>query len=263
MTSAADELLLDIEGGVAIVTLNRPAQLNSATWGMVDAMAEAFRNFGERDDVKAVVLTGAGRAFCAGADLTQREPPHTPRHLRKVNRGNYSRVTIAMRDMDKPIVAAVRGAAVGAGFSYALACDRRFAEPSARFGAIWTARGMHPDAGLCHFLPRVVRMPDALRLVSTGEIIDVDEAYRMGIVDEICPDGGALAAAVEYAQRLARGACVAAELARRGVLLGRDRDLETMLHYEGFAASACAGTEDRKEGVRAFLEKRAPAFSGR
>ncbi len=160
------------------------------------------------------------------------------------------------------MIAAVNGPAAGAGFSYATACDRRIAGQSARFGAVFVRRGLVPDCGLSYFLPRIVGLPAAMHLVLTGKVIDAEEALRIGLVDEVCPDDELAERAHTYAATLAAGASVAVDLARRAVRRSFEHDLDAAIAFESWAQSIVGNTEDRKEGVRAFLEKREPRFTG-
>src|SRR5439155_25755066 len=148
---------------------------------------------------RAIVLTGAGRAFCAGAYLGRPGVYRPSRLVAKLPVGAFAALTRAIVEVDKPVVAAVRGVAVGAGLSYALACDRRFGEPSTRMSAIFIRRGLHPDCGASYFLPRLVGLPRAMHMVLTGEMLDAETAKAAGLLDELVGDGEALGAALAYA----------------------------------------------------------------
>jgi 2-(1,2-epoxy-1,2-dihydrophenyl)acetyl-CoA isomerase len=168
-----------------------------------------------------------------------------------------------MQALDKPLIAALSGAAVGAGLSLALACDRRFADPTAKLGAGFVQIGATPDTGISYFLPRIAGVSTALMMVSTGRILSAQEALETGLVDEIAREGGARAAALDYARRLAAGPSVAIDLARRLIYKGLDSTLDEMLDYEEVLGTVASATEDYREGTTSFVEKRRPDFKGR
>jgi 2-(1,2-epoxy-1,2-dihydrophenyl)acetyl-CoA isomerase len=260
---ATSELLFEVADGVAVLTFNAPDRLNAISAEMAEEAVALLTEARRRDDVRAIVLTGAGRAFCAGAHLG-RPGSYTPdRHFAKQPVGTFAAFTRAIIDVDKPVIAAVRGVAVGAGLSYALACDRRFGEPSTRMSAIFIRRGLHPDCGASYFLPRLVGLSRALHMVFTGEMLDAEAAKAAGLLDELVGDGEALGAALAYAQALAKGPSVTLELARRAIHRSLSSSLDEMLYFEGFATSAVGRTSDQKEGIQAFLERREPRFIGR
>ena len=257
-----DEVLFERQDAVALLTLNAPGRLNAVSAGMaariVDLLAEARRD----DGIRALVLTGSGRAFCAGAHLGRHETRVAGRDERKMSVGIFSAVTRAIVEVDKPVIAAVHGPAVGAGLSYAMACDRRIGDASARLSAVFVKRGLHPDCGASFFLPRLVGLPRALRMVTTGEMLDAAAAKEAGLLDELVADGETVNAALAYARELAAGPSVALELARRAIYLSLSSTLEQMLYFEGFAAGVAGQSADRAEGIQAFLERRAPRFIG-
>jgi 2-(1,2-epoxy-1,2-dihydrophenyl)acetyl-CoA isomerase len=269
-----DHILFDVAEGVATVTLNRPERMNSVHREMARRLVDLFHEIGARDDVRAVVLTGAGRAFCAGADLSLVEsesavaiggkaPTHTSRRLdRKSPMGSFAEFTRAIVGVDKPVIAALAGPVVGAGLSYALATDRRIADTTVRMSAIFVRRGLAPDSGISYFLPRIVGLPMALHMVTTGAMLKADEAQRAGLIDELVDEGRAPAAARAYARQIARGASVAVDLARRGIYRALSSTLDEVLGFEEFSASAAAGTRDAAEGIQAFIAKREPDFRG-
>ncbi len=270
MSEQPESTLEIVEEGIALVTLNRPDRLNAITRRGAMELARLLRELRQRDDVKAVVFTGAGKAFCAGLDLAADGGGETqeislqgrPRHVRRSPLWGFGDVTRAIVELDKPIIAAIRGPAVGAGLAYALAMDRRIGDTTARLGAVFVRRGLAPDCGISYFLPRIVGLSRALWMVTTGVILDAHQAKDMGILDEVVEEGQALDAAIQYARGIARGASVAIELARRAIYKALSATLEEALAYEEFAGIAAATTEDAREGVQAFLEKREPNFRG-
>jgi 2-(1,2-epoxy-1,2-dihydrophenyl)acetyl-CoA isomerase len=263
-----------IEDGVGVVTLNRPERMNAINWEMAVRLIDLFRELRLNDDVRTIVLTGAGdRAFCAGGDVewlsgsTDRPIPGlsdlpVPRHQRKTPGGPFAEFMRMIIEVDKPVIAAISGVAVGAGLSFALACDRRFADRKSRFSAIFVRRGLGADIGITWFLPRIVGLSMALQMVETGMMLDAPSAKDAGIVDELVDEGEALSAALAYAKELARGASVAVDINRRLVYKSLTSTLEEMLDYDALAATQTAATWDAKEGTTAFMEKRDAQFKG-
>jgi 2-(1,2-epoxy-1,2-dihydrophenyl)acetyl-CoA isomerase len=263
-----------VEDGVGIVTLNRPQRLNAITWDMAVDLVELFRGLRQRDEVRSIVLTGAGRAFCSGGDAdwlsgsSERGMPGLSdqpleRYQRKTPAGPVGEFTRMIVEVDKPVIAAVAGPVMGAGLSFALACDRRIGDTTTRMSAAMVRLGFAPDCGITYFLPRVTRLPTALMMVETGRILEADECHREGLIDELVEEGDALGAALRYAGELARGPSVAVDLARRFIHKSLGSSLEDMIDYEAVAATMSAHTEDAREGTRAFVDKRKPEFRGR
>jgi 2-(1,2-epoxy-1,2-dihydrophenyl)acetyl-CoA isomerase len=272
--ATADHALFRVEDGVGVVTLNRPERLNAVTWEMASDVVDLFRDIRLRDEVRVVVLTGAGGNFCSGGDAEwlsgsgDRPIPGLsekpiPRHQRKTPAGPFAELTRMIVEVDKPVIAAISGVAVGAGLAYALAADRRIADSTARMSAIFVRRGFSPDCGLTFFLPRIVGLPMALKMVETGVMLDAKSAHAAGLVDELVEEGEALPAALRYAAEIARGASVAVDLGRRFLYKSLTSTLDEMLDYEAVASTMSASTEDAREGTRSFLEKRKPEFKGR
>ena len=221
------------------------------------------------------MLTGAGRAFCAGGDVEfisgegEHAMPGTsdasrpiPRWQRKTPGGYFFDVARQLIAVDKPVIAAIHGHAVGAGLAFALACDRRFGDTTTKMSAIFTSIGVAPDCGLSYFLPRIVGIPKALMMVETARIFKAEECRELGLIDELVPEGKSLETALEYAKMIAKRASTAVEMGRRLIHMSLQHNLEQMLDYEGHYGVAVASTADAKEGTMAFLEKRKPQFRG-
>ena len=185
-----------------------------------------------------------------------------PRWQRKSPGGHFFDVARQLIAVDKPVIAAIHGHAVGAGLGYALACDRRFGDTTTKMSAIFTSIGVAPDCGLSYFLPRVVGLPKALMIAETGRIFKAEECRELGLLDELVPEGTSLAAALEYAKLLASRASTAVDMARRLIHMSLQHNLEQMFDFEGHYGVAVATTADAKEGTMAFLEKRKPVFRG-
>ncbi|MFC2040909.1 enoyl-CoA hydratase/isomerase family protein [Chloroflexota bacterium] len=264
---AYKDLLLEKEGGIATITLNVPDKLNAFTNDMRISLPLAADEVARDDDVKVVILTGAGRGFCSGADV-RRQAANIAGEV--VDRSRQARVEVVgglanvFPGLNKPVIAAINGPCVGAGFSIALSCDIRIASEAARFGAVFILRGLVPDTGITHFLPTVVGMSKALELMFTGEIISAAEAERLGIVSRIVPPDELMNTARELAAKIAQQAPIPIELTKKIVWRSSLGDLTRQLDLETYAQNICRQTEDHRESVRAFLEKRPqPQFKGR
>lgn len=271
--SAEGEYLFEVDEGVGVVTLNRPERLNSITWDLSQALVDLFRELRQRDEVRVIVLTGAGRGFCSGGDadwLSGSDERGLPglsdvpleRYQRKTPAGPVAEFTRTIIEVDKPVIAALHGPVMGAGLSFALACDRRFADPTTRMCAAMVRLGFAPDTGITWLLPRITRLSTALMMVETGRILEADECLREGLIDELVEEGGDLEAAMAYAKKLAQGPSVAVDLARRFVYKALTSTLEEMLDYEAVAAVLSSHTADAREGTSSFIEKRKPVFKG-
>jgi len=252
---------LDADAGVATVTLNRPDALNALTVPMKQALLAAFRGLEREKPIRAVVLTGAGRAFCAGQDLRERlEPGAAP--LGVEVRERYNPIIRAMRGLPKPIVAAINGVAAGAGASLALASDIRIASEAASFALAFGRVGLVPDSGATWFLPRLVGAARAAEIALLNDPVGAEDALRIGLVsrvvagDQLGPESSAVAA------RLAAGAPRAIALTKRALNAAWDHDLEAALEYEAHLQDLAGRTRDHAEGMAAFMDKRPPRFSG-
>ncbi|MBP6381870.1 MAG: enoyl-CoA hydratase/isomerase family protein [Pseudomonadales bacterium] len=275
MAREEDMLLFRIEDGVGIITLNRPHKLNAISWDLAEELSRLLYRLRDDDAVRVVLLHGAGRAFCAGGDLefisgdSERPMPGTSdpsrpmaRSQRKTPGGPFVDVVRQMVALDKPVIAAIHGAAVGAGLGYAMACDRRFGDTTTRMSAIFTNVGVSPDCGVSWFLPRLVGLSNALMLVETAKILNAEESRAIGLLDELVPEGKAFEAALDYARTIASRASVAVDMARRLIYRAQTTTLEDILDYEAAVGTMVASAFDAKEGATAFLEKRKPVFRG-
>ncbi len=252
------------DSGTVTITLNRPEKLNAFVGHMRRDLAEALEQAGSDRGVRVVVITGAGRAFCAGgdvafmADLIERQ--ETEEFSRLL--GSARRVVTSIRQMTKPVIAAVNGPASGAGCNLALACDLRIASTGATFSQSFVKLGLHPDWGGTYFLPHLITPNKACELFFLGEVIGAEEALRLGIVNWVVAPEELETATHELVERLREAPPISVAAAKHAVYLSQHTELEEMLRYETEAQLRCFESQDGREGVRAFLEKRAPRFTG-
>ncbi|MFC1989226.1 enoyl-CoA hydratase/isomerase family protein [Chloroflexota bacterium] len=262
-----EDLLLEKENGIATITLNAPEKLNALNDNIRTNLPLAADEVAKDDDVRVVIVTGAGRGFCSGANVGGQaarlagEVAETSRQARLEIVGGLANV---FPRLDKPVIAAVNGPCVGAGFSIALSCDIRIASETARFGSVFILRGLGPDTGITHFLSNIVGISKAMELMFTGEIISAAEAERLGIVSRVVPPDELMKTARELATKIAQQAPIPVELTKKIVWRGLLEDLTRQLDLETYTQNMCRQTEDHREAVRAFLEKQPqPQFKGR
>jgi enoyl-CoA hydratase/carnithine racemase len=250
--------------GILTITLNRPDRLNAFIGHMRRDLAEALEHAGSNRNVRVVVITGAGRAFCAGGDIAFMAELMQRRDAEEFSRilGAGRRVILAIRQMAKPVIASINGPASGAGFNLALGCDLRIASTTATFSQSFAKIGLHPDWGGSYFLPRLVTPNKACEMFFLGETIDAAEALRLGIVNQVVEPEELDNATLQLAQRLRAAPPIALAAAKHAVYMSQAAELEEMLRYETEAQLRCFGSDDGHEGVQAFLEKRDPKFTG-
>lgn len=259
------DLQYEVRDGVGTILLNRPHRKNAFTLEMIDEWAAVLVGARTDPDVRALVLTGAGDGFCSGIDLdtfTAQGPP-PPLEAKRNLTDRIHRVAHALQDLDKPVIAAVNGVAVGAGMDMALMCDIRLAARSARFSEGYVRVGLVPGDGGCYFLPRLVGTARALELLLTGDFLDAVEAERIGIVNHVYDDDRLMEEANALARRLADGPPVAIAMIKRAVYQSADCDLRTALDLISSHMAVVQSTSDSQEALRAFAERRTPIFEGR
>ena len=261
-----EHLIYSVDNLVATITLNRPETLNALTPSMRKNFAAALELAENDDSVRVIVITGAGKGFCSGGDVKAMN------EARKSGKASVlddridpirDRIVLALRDSTKPVIAAVNGAAAGAGMNIALACDIRIASDTAKFGETFAKRGLHPDWGGTYFLPRIVGMAKACELIWSGKMIQASEALELGIVSQLETPEALMATTLEMASSFAAGPPIAIRMAKRAMYRSMDTTLREALEFETYAQNTCSDTQDAKEGIAAFVEKREPVFTGK
>lgn len=261
-----ETLIHEKNNGVATLSLNRPEVLNAFNGQLHKDLHDALDNVAAEEEVRCVVLRGDGRGFSAGADLRgedlQREGDEVP-DLGDYLRKTYSETITKITRMEKPVIAALHGPVYGAGVGLALACDLRIAAESVKFSVAFVKIGLMPDAGVSFFLPRIVGLGKAMEMSMLGNAVEAEEAHRIGLVNKVVPDDALLDEAGALAEHLATMPTRALGRIKQSLHASFESDLEAALEREAEGQTFCGHTEDHKEGVAAFLEKRAASFSGR
>lgn len=269
-----DAIQYEIRGQVAVLTLNRPERLNAISAGLRSDVHAAVERAREDDEVRALVITGAGRGFCSGADLLggadraaaglQAGPPEPRNQTERLDEMSWvGRWAKLFYTFDKPLIGAINGVAAGAGMSMALACDVRIGSENARFKTVFVERNLSPDSGMSFFLPRIVGYARAADLIFTSRAVDAEEAHRIGLLNRIAPEGRLIDEAVAYAEEMAQWPPLAIRSAKRVLQYSMEKEIDDALRYEhvglGFARKA---VNDAKESRAAFLEKRKGVYTG-
>jgi enoyl-CoA hydratase/carnithine racemase len=258
-----EDLEFTIDDRIGILRLNRPARKNAFTFAMIDRWAEILRDAQRDPDLRAIVLTGAGGAFCSGVDLDELDPDLRPFDRKRQLTDQIHQVAMALERLDKPVIAAVEGVAVGAGLDMALMCDMRIVARSARLSEGYIKVGLVPGDGGCFFLPRLVGVAKALELLLTGDVVDGEEAVRIGMANHVVDDGEALDAALRLARRIAGMPPVAVGMIKRTTYQSLRSDLATSLDLISSHFGVVTTTDDSEEALAAFRERREGVFHGR
>ena len=259
----SDTIGYDLDGAVATVTLNRPDALNALTVEMKVSLREALERAAGDPAVRAVVLTGAGRGFCVGQDLREHADSLAAGDTALATvRDHYNPIVLALAEMPKPVIAAVNGAAAGAGASLAFACDFRLAADNASFMMAFARVGLGPDTGASWTLQRLVGYGRATAMLMLAEPVSAEQALEMGLVNGVVPADGLAAAAAELAAKLAAGPTAAYAGIKRALASAAVNDLATALETEAGVQATCGQTADHRNATEAFLNKQKPSFSG-
>jgi 2-(1,2-epoxy-1,2-dihydrophenyl)acetyl-CoA isomerase len=263
---AYNKLLLDKSGGVAVIKLNRPDKSNAFDDEMIAEMHDALRQVDRDQEVRCMVLTGAGKNFCAGQDLgamldRYKSPDgvHFREHLAK----SYNQMVIRIRNMEKPVVAAINGAAAGAGLGLACACDLRHAAENARFRLAFIGIALAPDSATSFLLPRIIGLGRAMEMALTNELIDAQKALAYGLVNRVFGTEELLTKTIQFAKQFENAATKSIGLTKRAFNRSMFVDLDGALDYEAYLQEIAGHSQDHLEGVKAFMEKRAPLYVGK
>ena len=259
------EILLEKAEGIATITLNRPEHLNAFSPRLLTELRAAIEEIRTEDAVRVAIITGAGRAFCAGGDLKTMGERHRERTAVETSRelrDTVQRIPVALRGLGKPAIAAVNGPATGAGCDLALMCDIRIAATNARFAESYVKVGLIPGAGGAYLLPRAVGLSKACELLFTGDMIDAAEAERIGLISKVVPPDELLPAARALAAKIAANPPLSVRYIKNAIYAGQQLTLDELLEHVSLAFGPLSKTDDHQEAVRAFLEKRSPSFKG-
>ncbi len=263
--TGTDQLLAERDGHVLILTLNRPERLNAISGPMMKNLARMLREANADPDVRAVILTGSGRGFCAGLDLVDSGPGARANAEPQVQQlfNLDTAPPIALWQMDKPVICALNGAAAGYGMDLALLCDMRISGTSGRMACVTAKRNLLPESGGTWLLPRLIGWGKASELFFRGKVVGAEECKELGIVNEVVPDEELLSTAKQWAQEIAANAPMSIQATKRMMRQGLDETYETTVDHLLVHLRVLFGMEDFKEGVAAFMEQREPDFTGR
>ena len=256
------ELITDLNNGVYKITLNRPEVYNSFNKGMALSLPKELDYCAQNDEIRTIIITGSGKAFCAGQDLAEATDPNGP-ELESIVRDHYNPIILKIRLLEKPVIAAVNGVAAGAGANIALACDLTIAHENAAFIQAFSKIGLIPDSGGTYFLPRIIGVQKALALMLTGDKISAKDAEELNMIYKCISDEEFESVTTKLAEKLALMPTRAFGLTKKAVNQSLNNSLEEQLKLEEKLQTEAGKTEDFQEGVQAFLEKRKAKFKGK
>lgn len=267
--SPTQDLLVEQDGNVLTVTLNRPDRLNAISGPMLGALSSTLQAANLDRDVRAIILTGAGRGFCSGLDLKAQGGGDDGNGSVQLGRAGYQMFDlhnsppIVINRMDKPIICALNGAAAGYGMDMALGCDIRIASEHAKLGAVFAKRGIVPESGGCWYLPRLLGWARAAEVAFLGEVLDAQRSLDLGLVNKVVPHDDLMTEAKAWATKIANNAPLAVQATKRMMRLGQDETFEAAVDHIFLQLLPLAQTEDFRESLSAFAERREPQFKGR
>ncbi|MDB4340210.1 enoyl-CoA hydratase-related protein [Crocinitomicaceae bacterium] len=256
------ELITSLNNGVFKITLNRPEVYNSFNQAMAFSLQKELDYCAQNDEIRTILITGSGKAFCAGQDLSEATDPNGP-ELESIVRDHYNPIILKIRSLEKPVIAAVNGVAAGAGANIALACDLTIAQENASFIQAFSKIGLIPDSGGTYFLPRIIGVQKALALMFTGDKISAKEAEELNMIYKCIPEEDFEDFTLKIAEKMALMPTRAFGLTKKAVNQSLDNTLEQQLNLEEKLQTEAGKTEDFQEGVQAFLEKRKAKFKGK
>lgn len=256
-------LLYEVSDGIATITLNQPDKLNALNDQMVSECVERINEAKADDAVRVLILTGAGKGFCSGADVGKMGGEVTPVSVRARLQNGLQRIPVAMSDFDKPAIAAINGVAAGAGLDLALMCDLRFAAASAKVAETYSRLGLVPGAGGAYFLPRVVGTAKALEMLWSAEFVGAEEALRIGLVNRVFADDELMAGTRAFALKIAKAPPLSVRLIKSAVYRGLNMDVRTGLDLISSYLSIARTSNDHTEAMAAFREKRDGHYQGK
>lgn len=254
-----------IDEQIAKITLNRPKVMNALNTAIVSEIGDAVEGIARDSKVKALILTGSGDVFSSGGDVEMLINDlclRSSTEIREILKKFYGRGAVALRSLEIPVIGAINGPALGAGFDLSLHCDMRIASETASFGSIWVRISTIPALGGMFLLPRIIGLARASEMMMTGDVIDAQEAYRIGLVNKVVPAENLQQAALDLAKRLTKGATAAISIIKNGINRGLDGTLTGEIDYAISMQSICFKLEDCREGILAFKQKRKPIFKG-
>lgn len=262
-----ETVILKKEGHIATITMNRPEMMNALNIQMLQEMVAAIDEIARNDDVRVVVLTGAGRVFCSGADISEGGKASglsgTPVEMHHNVRNSYQKVALGLQRLDKPTIAMVNGAAVGAGCDFAFACDMRVGSEKARFRNGFVRVGLIPGGGGTWLYTRLMGLGRGLEFLFTGDFLEAEEAEHIGVLNKIVPAEDLERETMELAQKIANNPPLAVQMSKMMAYKALDSDLEAALEQAAACQALALSSEDHREGVNAFIEKREAQFKGR
>ncbi|MGI8926790.1 MAG: enoyl-CoA hydratase/isomerase family protein [Tepidiformaceae bacterium] len=261
---ATTDLLIEREGHILTITLNRPDRLNAISGPMLAALSSTLQEANTDPDVRVVVLTGAGRGFCAGLDLKDQVSGDSTLGARGYRLFDlHNSPPIVINRMDKPIICALNGAAAGYGMDLALGCDIRIASEHAKMGAVFAKRGVLPESGGCWYLPRLLGWAKAAEVAFLGDVLDAQRSLELGLVNRVVPHDTLMDEAMAMARKIADNAPLSVQSTKRMMRLGQDETFEAAVDHIYLQLLPLFQSEDFKEGLSAFAERREPHFKGR